>query len=73
MGAAQVELAGPFATADREQANADIAKRIGELAGAEHPHMAALAQTSQISTMAADFDRAVDMLLAGIAARAPAT
>jgi len=73
MGAAQVELAGPFATADREQANTDIAKRIGDLAGAEHPHMAALAQTSQSSTMAADFDRAVDMLLEGIAARSRAT
>jgi len=35
--------------------------------------MAALAQTSQSSTMAADFDRAVDMLLEGIAARSRAT
>lgn len=66
MGAAQVELAGPLATADREQSNALMAKRIGNLAGAEHPQMAALAETSQRSTMAADFDRALDMLLAGI-------
>jgi AcrR family transcriptional regulator len=69
MGAAQVELAGPLAATDREQANAAVAQRIGDLAGAEHPHMAALAQTSQTSTMAADFDRAIDMLLAGIQAR----
>ncbi|MGE2816399.1 TetR/AcrR family transcriptional regulator [Mycobacterium heidelbergense] len=69
MGSAQVELAGPFATADREQSNAAAAKRIGELAGAEHPHMAALAKTSQRSTMAADFDRALEMLLAGIRTR----
>jgi hypothetical protein len=68
MGAAQVELAGPFAAADREQSNAVIAKRIGDLAGTEHPHLAALAQISQGSTMRADFDRALDMLLSGIQA-----
>jgi AcrR family transcriptional regulator len=70
MGAAQVELAGPLATADREQSNALIAERIGHLAEGEHPHMAALAETSQQSTMAADFDRALDMLLTGIQASA---
>lgn len=68
MGSAQVELVGPLATADREQSNAAIAKRIGERAGVEHPHMAALAETSQRSTMGADFDRALDMLLTGIEA-----
>ena len=68
MGAAQVELAGPAATPDREQANAAVADRIGQLAGIDHPHMAALSQTSQQSTMAADFDRALDMLLYGIQA-----
>jgi AcrR family transcriptional regulator len=69
MGAAQVELAGPLAAIDREQSNVMNAKRIGGLAGSEHPHMAALAETSQRSTMAADFDRALDMLLAGIQER----
>jgi AcrR family transcriptional regulator len=69
MGAAQVELAGPLAAIDREQSNVMNAKRIGALAGSEHPHMAALAETSQRSTMAADFDRALDMLLAGIQER----
>jgi AcrR family transcriptional regulator len=68
MGAAQVELTGPLAATDREQSNAVIAKRIGQLAGTDHPHMAALAETSQRSTMAADFNRALDMLLAGIEA-----
>jgi hypothetical protein len=68
MGAAQVELTGPLAVADREHANATAAKRVGELAGPEHPHMAALAETSQQSTMAADFERALDMLLNGIRA-----
>jgi AcrR family transcriptional regulator len=67
MGAAQVELAGPL-PADREEANVDKAKRIGHLAGASHPHMAGLAVTSQRSTMAADFELGIDMLLAGIAA-----
>ncbi len=66
MGAAQVELAGPLAAIDRDDANAVVAERIGHLAGSEHPHMARLAQTSQRSTMTADFDRALDMLLAGI-------
>lgn len=60
MGAAQVELAGPL-----------DAQRIGDLAGAEHPHMAALAETSQRSTMGDDFDRALDMLLTGIQAATP--
>jgi AcrR family transcriptional regulator len=70
MGAAQVELTGPLATTDRDEANVVVAKRIGDLAGSEHPHMATLAQTSQRSTMAADFDRALDMLLTGIQERA---
>jgi AcrR family transcriptional regulator len=68
MGAAQVELAGPLSAADREHSSATAAKRIGELAGTEHPHMAALAETSQRSSMAADFERALDMLLNGIQA-----
>lgn len=66
MGAAQVELTGPLTTTGRDEANVLVAKRIGHLAGSEHPHMATLAQTSQRSTMAADFDRALDMLLTGI-------
>ncbi|WP_433734248.1 TetR/AcrR family transcriptional regulator [Nocardia sp. CA-129566] len=69
MGAAQVELAGPLVTTDREQANAAVAARISRLAGNEHPHMAAMAHTSQKSTMAADFGSALDMLLTGIQAR----
>jgi AcrR family transcriptional regulator len=70
MGAAQVELAGPLASNNRDDANEVGAKRIGHLAGSEHPHMATLAQTSQRSTMAADFNRGLDMLLTGIQERA---
>lgn len=70
MGATQVELAGPLASTDRDDANVVGAKRIGHLAGSEHPHMATLAQTSQRSTMAADFNRGLDMLLTGIQERA---
>jgi AcrR family transcriptional regulator len=73
MGAAQVELAGPLVAGDREQSNAAVAKHIGDLAGAEHPHLAALAETSQRSTMGDDFDRALDMLLTGIHTRAGET
>ncbi|WP_347876634.1 TetR/AcrR family transcriptional regulator C-terminal domain-containing protein [Mycobacterium paraffinicum] len=72
MGAAQVELAGPVAAGVPEQANIDAAGRIGRLAGDDHPHLAALASTSQQSSMAADFNRALDMLLTGIQARAHA-
>jgi len=73
MGAAQVELAGPLAAKDREQANAAAAERIGHLAGQEHPRMAELAATSQQSSMSADFNRALDMLLTGIQAHAKAS
>lgn len=73
MGAAQVELAGPAAVGAPEQANIDAARRIGRLAGDGHPHLAALASTSQQSSMSADFDRALDMLLAGIQTRVGAS
>jgi hypothetical protein len=66
MGATQGELTAPLVGSDREQSNAAAAQRIGRLAGAEYPQMAALAETSRRSTMAADFDRALDMLLTGI-------
>ena len=66
MGAAQVELAGPVNSGDRDQANTDAAQRIESLAGEKHPLMAALAATSQQSSMSTDFDRALDMLLTGI-------
>lgn len=69
MGAAQVELTASSVGTDREQANAAAAERIGRLASVEYPHMAALADASRRSTMAADFDRALDMLLAGIQAQ----
>jgi hypothetical protein len=36
------------------------------LAGTEHPHIAALAQTSQASTAVADFERGLDILLRGV-------
>lgn len=66
MGAAQVELADPVGAGDPERANVVAAERIGSLAGDEHPCMAALSITSRQSSMSADFDRALDMLLAGI-------
>ena len=68
IGAAQVELAGPAGEPDPEQANALAARHIGALAGEEHPQLATLAATSRQSTMAADFNRALDMLLAGVQA-----
>lgn len=66
MGAAQVELVGPAAVGNPERDNAAAAEDIRRLAGDHHPHMAALATASQRSSMSADFDRALDMLLAGI-------
>jgi hypothetical protein len=69
MGAAQVELAGPLVEQDREQANAVAAERIGRPASDEHPGLAALANVSQRSSMSADFECALDMLLADIQTR----
>lgn len=66
MGSAQAELAGPLAGTGREREQAAVAARIGGLAGSEHPHIAALAHVSQQSTAAADFERGLDILLAGI-------
>nr|WP_241011190.1 hypothetical protein [Mycobacterium gordonae] len=36
------------------------------MAGAEHPHIAALAQVSKQSTAGADFERGLSILLAGV-------
>ncbi|HTQ20527.1 TetR/AcrR family transcriptional regulator [Mycobacterium sp.] len=66
MGSAQVELAGPLSGTEREREQIAVAARIGGLAGAEHPHIAALAQTSQQSTAVADFERGLGILLAGV-------
>jgi len=46
MGSAQAELAAPLAGAGRDRERVAVAARMGGLAGAEYPHMAALAQTS---------------------------
>ncbi|OBF19869.1 TetR/AcrR family transcriptional regulator C-terminal domain-containing protein [Mycobacterium kubicae] len=66
MGSAQAELAGPLAGAGRENEQVAVAARIGSLAGADYPHIAALAHVSQRSTATADFVRGLDILLAGI-------
>jgi AcrR family transcriptional regulator len=60
MGAAQGELAGP------------LAARVGELAGLDFPHIAALSEVSQRSTAEDDFARGLGFLLDGIQARAGA-
>lgn len=66
MGSAQVELAGPQAGGERDREQIAVAARIGGLAGTHYPHIAALAETSQQSTAVADFERGLDILLAGI-------
>jgi AcrR family transcriptional regulator len=66
MGSAQAELAGPLSGPDRDSEQVAVASQIGRLAGAEHPQLAALAVTSQQSSAEADFNRSLDMLLAGI-------
>lgn len=69
MGSAQAELAGPLAGPDRDSEQVAVASQIGRLAGTEHPRLAALAVTSQQSHAAADFERGLDMLLAGVGSR----
>lgn len=59
VGAAQAELAGPLA-----------AERIGEVAGADHPHIAALSAVAVDTAVADDFDGGLQMLLDGVAVRA---
>jgi AcrR family transcriptional regulator len=71
MGSAQAELAGPLAGPDRDSEQAAVASQIGRLAGLEHPRLAALAVASQRSSAAADFERALDMLLVGVQSRSP--
>ncbi|MGV0794774.1 TetR/AcrR family transcriptional regulator [Mycolicibacterium sp. XJ1819] len=66
IGAVQTELAGPL-TAGRDAS--DAAARIGELAGAAHPHVAALSEVARQTSVAEDFERGLRMLLDGIAAR----
>src|ERR1700744_444478 len=69
MGSAQAELAGPLSGPDRDREQVAVAARIGSLAGDEHSHIAALAQVSQQSNAADDFDRGLEFLLDGIAQR----
>jgi AcrR family transcriptional regulator len=69
MGSAQAELAGPLAGPDRDSEQVAVASQIGRLAGVEHPQLAALAVTSQQSSAEADFERGLDMLLAGVQSR----
>jgi AcrR family transcriptional regulator len=71
MGSAQAELAGPLAGPDRDSEQVAVASQIGRLAGIEHPRLAALAVTSQQSSAEADFNRSLDMLLAGVQSRSP--
>jgi AcrR family transcriptional regulator len=68
-GAAQAEFAGEFAgTAFHDEANVVGAARVGEVAGTDYPHISALAQISQQSTAADDFERGLGILVAGLVA-----
>lgn len=66
MGAAQAEHAGPLAGSRRDAQSREAARRIGLMAGADYPHVAALSQVARRSTAAADFKRGLEMLLHGI-------
>lgn len=57
-GVAQADPAGPL-----------VAARIGSVAGADHPHVAALSKVAVDIAAEEDFDRGLRMLLDGIAAR----
>jgi AcrR family transcriptional regulator len=64
-GSAQAELAGPFTGGAAEAAAA-----IGAVAGAKFPHLAALSRVATRTSVEADFDGGLRMLLDGIAVRA---
>ena len=68
-GSAQAELAAPMSGNRRESEQTAAAARIGRLAQPEHPNVAALSQTIQRSSAAADFESGLDILLAGVASR----
>jgi hypothetical protein len=72
MGSAQSEHAGPLAGSGRDAQAQAVAERIGLMAGAEYPHVAALSQFARRSTATADFKRGLDMLLRGIRGQADA-
>jgi hypothetical protein len=63
-GAAQAELAGPLTGGA-----AEAAARIGAVAGADYPHIAALSKVATRTSVEDDFDGGLRMLLDGIAAR----
>lgn len=68
-GLAQAEFADTFAgTSHHDQVNIDGAAQVGQLAGSQYPHIAALARVSQRSSATEDFRCALGMFLAGIAA-----
>ena len=66
VGAVQSELAGPLT---RGADAREVAERIGEVAGEEYPNIAALSKVAARTSVEADFDRGLRMLLDGIAAR----
>jgi AcrR family transcriptional regulator len=63
-GAAQAELAGPMTGGA-----AEAAARIGAVAGADYPHIAALSKVASTTSVVDDFDGGLRMLLDGIASR----
>jgi AcrR family transcriptional regulator len=67
-GAAQAELAGPLMRG--ADGAADVATRIGAVAGSDHPHIAALSEVAVTTSVEDDFDGGLRMLIDGIAARA---
>ncbi|MBI3226438.1 MAG: TetR/AcrR family transcriptional regulator C-terminal domain-containing protein [Mycolicibacterium cosmeticum] len=65
IGGAQTELAGPLTGSAAEAAD-----RIASVAGADHPHIAALAQVAVATSVEDDFTRGLSMLIDGIAVHA---
>lgn len=66
VGAVQSELAGPFT---RGRDAPDVAERIGAVAGAAYPEVAALSEVAARTPVETDFDGGLRMLLDGIALR----
>jgi AcrR family transcriptional regulator len=66
VGAAQAELAGPFT---RGSNATDAAARIGSVAATTYPNVEALSHVAVHTSVEADFERGLRMLLDGIAAR----
>lgn len=70
LAAFRAVLALVVGSAQAELADHSVAQRVGDLAGDAHPRLQALSHASRRSSPRSDFERGLDFVIVGIAARA---